>query len=461
MDQIDWESLYRQKNEHLQQFFEEVSPYDFYRELFPAGTFERAGHPEDQKPNGLALVIKGGRRAYHRLITDDLGELGPLLQEDFVVCSPISYFGERRLGRNARYAYALAFDLDGVELQHLHDLLHQMREGVTPQASYIVNSGRGLHLYYVLDQPVPMYPKNQNFLRQLKIALTRVIWNKYTSNRPEPETQSVLQGYRMVGSPSKLGRDYLVRAFATGDRVTLDYMMEFVIPTNGDLQRVQEAYEGVSTLTLEEAKRLYPEWYDRRIVRKEPRGQWHIKPALYYWWLERLRNEIREGHRYNGVLALAVYAQKCPDITAEQLREDAFSLIPLLDKMTTDPRNHFTEEDVQDALEAYNDQDNDTFVRWRRDYIQHLTALEMPVNKRNGRKQAAHLARARAVQAVDYPAGEWRGKQSQEETVRAYMMDHPGARKCDVIRGTGLSKPTVYKYYDQIAREMIAKQQPF
>lgn len=457
MDSINWEALYQEKNEYLQRFYEEVTPFEFYRELFPVGSFEREGHWEDQKPNGLALIIKGSRKAYHRVITDGLEILEELFKEDFVIASPISYFGERRLGRNARYVYALAFDLDGVEMQHLYDLLHQMKEEVTPKATYIVNSGRGLHLYYFLQEPIPMYPKNQNFLRQLKIALTRIIWNKYTSNRPEPETQSILQGYRMVGTPSKLGKEYPVRAFRISDRVTVEYMMKFVIPTNGDLQRVKEAYEGVSKLTLADAARLYPEWYDRRIVRKEPRGQWHIKPDLYYWWLERLKREIREGHRYNGVLALAVYAQKCPDITEEQLRADAYSLIPILDKMTTDPKNHFTEDDVQDALEAYNDEDNDTYIHWRRDYIKHLTALEMPVNKRNGRKQAAHLIRARGLQAIDYPEGTWRGKQSQEGTVRAYLMEHPGARKCDVIRGTGLSRPTVYKYYDKIRAELIEK----
>ncbi|MDY5819648.1 MAG: hypothetical protein SPK26_16675, partial [Treponema sp.] len=30
-----------------------------------------------------------------------------------------------------------------------------------------------------------------------------------------------------------------------------------------------------------------------------------------------------------------------------------------------------------------------------------------------------------------------------------YLKDHPTAKKCEVIRGTGLSRPTVYKYYDE------------
>lgn len=446
MGDIDWATLYGQKNEYLGQFYEELTPFEFYREIFPPGTFERAGVPEDHKPNGLALIIKGDRRAYHRLITDDLAELDMVLKEDFAVMSPIGYFGERRLGRNARYLYAVCFDLDGVEMQHLTDLLYQMENGVTPKATYIVNSGRGLHLYYLLDTPVPMYPKNQNYLRELKIALTKVIWNQYTSNRAEPETQSVLQGFRVIGTPSKLGQEYPVRAFRIGEAVSLDYLMSFVIESNGDLAKVKEALAG-HKMSLEEAKEKYPEWYDRRIVRKQPRGQWAVKPDLYYWWLKRLKSEIRVGHRYNGVLALAVYAQKCPAITEEQLREDAYSLIETLDKMTTDPKNHFTKEDVEDALEAYNDEDNDTYVRWRRDYIEHLTALPMPKNKRNGRTQAAHLARARAVQAVDYPDGSWRGNPSQEARVWDYLDKHPDASKSKIADDLSISKPCAIKHF--------------
>ena len=35
--------LYREKNEHLE-VLEPVEPYEFYREIFPEGSFERKGH---------------------------------------------------------------------------------------------------------------------------------------------------------------------------------------------------------------------------------------------------------------------------------------------------------------------------------------------------------------------------------------------------------------------------------
>ena len=43
--------LFKMKNEWLGQFYEEVKPRDFYRAVFPEGSFEREGHPEDEKCN--------------------------------------------------------------------------------------------------------------------------------------------------------------------------------------------------------------------------------------------------------------------------------------------------------------------------------------------------------------------------------------------------------------------------
>ena len=52
--------LYREKNEHLEKFLEPVEPYAFYREIFPEGSFERKGHFEDRKGNGIAVTVPKG-----------------------------------------------------------------------------------------------------------------------------------------------------------------------------------------------------------------------------------------------------------------------------------------------------------------------------------------------------------------------------------------------------------------
>ena len=125
-------ALYREKNAHLRQYLETVDPFEFYREIFPEGSFERKGHYEDAKgnaialtvpkkqnsrENGVALEIEGDGRARRHLITDELQELGEIQDTDFTIMSPISYFGRQRSGKNARYLYAIVFDLIFMDIQ--------------------------------------------------------------------------------------------------------------------------------------------------------------------------------------------------------------------------------------------------------------------------------------------------------------------------------------------------------
>ena len=45
-------ALYREKNEHLEKFLEPVTPFEFYREIFPVGSFERKGHLRTKRATG-------------------------------------------------------------------------------------------------------------------------------------------------------------------------------------------------------------------------------------------------------------------------------------------------------------------------------------------------------------------------------------------------------------------------
>ena len=63
--------LFKMKNEWLGQFYEEVKPRDFYRAVFPEGSFEREGHPEDEKCNGVLTVIEG-EKARNYIVFDEL-----------------------------------------------------------------------------------------------------------------------------------------------------------------------------------------------------------------------------------------------------------------------------------------------------------------------------------------------------------------------------------------------------
>jgi hypothetical protein len=457
------QKLYLEKNVHLEQFLERVTPYEFYRLIFPEGSFERRGHFEDARGNGIAMTlphvggingvaleIEGNGKARRYTITDDLEALKGLQDTDFTIISPISYFGKQRSCKNARYLYALVFDLDGVGMPQLRDTLHQMNKDILPKATFVVNSGTGLHLYYVLKEPVPMYPQNQKYLKELKYALTRQIWNRFTSTIKEPQMQGIMQGFRVVGSGSKLGRGYPVVAFRYGDKVDVEELLDFIPDSNGERQRVQKIMRK-SRLSLDEAQTKYPDWYERRIVRKEKRGRWTVKRDLYDWWLHRIEDEIKVGHRFYGIMTLAIYAQKC-GISEDELRKDAFGLLQPYDEMSIEDINRFTKDDIVCALEMY----NENYVTFPRDDISKLSGLAMPVNKRNWRKQKEHLGRARAVQMFDDPNGEWRNKEGrpkEKKKVYEWRQQHPDGRKADCHRDTGLDPKTIRKWWDSFSSE--------
>ena len=451
--------LYQEKNEHLEKFLEPVTPFEFYREIFPVGSFERKGHFEDEKGNGIAvtvppkaagiaLEIKEEGKAKRYTITDELSELSEVYDTDFTIMSPISYFGRQRCGKNARYLYALVFDLDGVGMPQLRDTLHQMNKDILPQATFVVNSGTGLHLYYVLEEPIPMYPHNQKCLKELKYALTRQIWNRYTSTIKEPQMQGILQGFRVVGSGSKLGREYPVTAYRLGGRVTLERLLEFIPDSNGEQQYLVGLMRK-GRLSLAEAKEKYPDWYERRIVKKERRGRWVVKRDLYDWWLHRIEDEIRVGHRFYGIMTLAIYAKKC-DIDEDELREDAFSLLKPYDDMSIEDINRFTKDDVVCALEMF----NEDYVTFPRDDIARLSGLSMPVNKRNWRKRREHLQVMNTMKALKKQLGEPvkegrpAGSGTAQGRVQAWRQQHPGGRKADCHRDTGLDPKTIRKWWD-------------
>jgi hypothetical protein len=438
--------LYWEKEKHLQQYLEQVSQYEFYRELFPQNSLQLAGQLNDNRGNAIALEILEKGKARRRLVFDDLNELSETQNSNFVIMSPISYFGRNRTSKNARYLFAFAFDLDGVGMPQLRDVLHQMDVGILPKATFVVNSGTGLHLYYLLDEPIPMYPHNQIVLREVKYSLTRQIWNKFTSTIEEPQMQGVLQGFRMVGTNSKLGHEYPVTAYRNGDRVTLDQLLAFVPDSNGERQKIEKLKQSTSRLTLEQAKKKYPDWYRRRIELGERKGRWTVKRDLYDWWLHRIKDEIKVGHRYFGIMTLAIYARKC-SIDEDELRQDAFELLELYDNMSVEETNRFTEDDIVAALHMY----DEDYVTFPRASIERVSGLPIPANKRNWYKQKQHLYLARRrkedMKMIGIPMKSPEGRPTSEGKVREWQQAHPTGRKADCRRDTGLDPKTIRKWW--------------
>lgn len=434
----------------LKALFEEVHYMDFYRDIFPEGSFEERGEYEDGKYNGIAIAIeKGSKRAKRMTITDDLDTIADMVgSNDFCLMSPISYAGKSRKSSNARFMYALAIDLDGMtERKHWDFFMEQINRGHEmlqfvwglPRPTYLVSSGSGIHIYYVFKQPIPMFKNIVEELEKLKRRLTWQAWTQGASSlHDKVQYESLFQGFRVVGTITKDGGR--CRAFSVGEKVTVEYLNKFVPE---DHRAVSFVYK--SDLRLEDAKKKYPEWYQRRIVEKRPRNTWTCKKAVYDWWIRKLKEGAEQGHRYWCIMTLATYAQKC-GVPRETLEEDAYGLIPFMNTKG----DEFTEDDVMHALEAY----TDSYATYPIDTIVWRTGIQIEKNRRNGQKQSDHLEEARAIRDIRMrrQGRKWtdgNGRPDKLSVVAEWRSEHSEGTKAECIRETGLSKKTVYRWWEE------------
>lgn len=221
----EWKSAYREKEAlMLERGYPEVSPHDFYRELFPAGSLQQ--EPEDGKGNIIATQIRpsGKGRTRQWVIDDSLKMLDKVIGDRFGLIPPISFYGKSHTKENAHELFAVVVDVDYVGKQQLKNLLKQFGNGVQLRPTYLVSSGKGVHLYYFLQEPVQLYRNREEVLAELKEAFIRRLWNDTSSIRPDsPDITGIYQGFRCVGSQSKLGVDFPVKAYKLSEnRYTLE-----------------------------------------------------------------------------------------------------------------------------------------------------------------------------------------------------------------------------------------------
>ena len=157
--------------------YEEVEPLDFYREIFPVGSFQDKGNTERKAGNGMLIYKNEEGHHWHKFIFDDLAEIPNWYGKEDVYIRSSSFIGKRSKNENASMIYALVFDLDGQGITELQMVTQFMRKGTNiPKATFVVLSGHGLHLYYVLEKPIRATMNNIRKLNKLKEGMTKLIW---------------------------------------------------------------------------------------------------------------------------------------------------------------------------------------------------------------------------------------------------------------------------------------------
>ena len=238
--------------EELRSYYEEIQPYEFYREIFGDGELDELDAMTPGKYTAIALEItkekkklKNGKEkivAYRHTVTDDLDMVDQLQHSPhFCVMAPLSYAGKSRHSKNARLMYALGVELDNlwvkkhpdgriqqIGLENLIDR-YSDRAHYVPKPTFVVASGNGVHLYYQFEKPLVLFPNTIDSLKRYKEQLTKMIWSRsVTSSHTEDKIQqeSIFQAFRMPGTMTKNG-DRAV-AFRVGEKVSIEYMNSFM-----------------------------------------------------------------------------------------------------------------------------------------------------------------------------------------------------------------------------------------
>lgn len=442
----------------------EVSDMELYGDVFKLGTgfLTKAGeHRDGHEFNGNPIILGSFDEKIRRemVFEDTFEEQLRRFQEqaDWAILNGLTYWGRVNDGQHQNKLCAFVFDYDIDKQKQVPKKLYNFLYGafseskLYPIPNYMVLSSHNVHLYYVLEEPLDLFPIVKTQAKKLKHELSRIMMNRYTTNIEKPDAQGINQGFRIVGGKTKAGEGVAyptVRAFRLNEH---PFSIEELNERVSEDARVQPGRK--SKYTMEQVKKQFPEWYEQVIVGgKRTTGRWVVKEDLYRWWLKKAYDEGVPGHRYYCVMALAVFAAKCGILDKSRVRRDAESLLEKFNDFAgAEP---FTKKDIKSALECLDLR----FCNFSRKELESYTGVPMPPNKRNYRPQTQHLKIARFARDLNYdtpdgwregngrPKGSPNKDHPKRDVIRAYAAENPGASQRAIAEALGVSPTTVNKW---------------
>lgn len=391
------------KNAILKRKFLPVGALQYYQDLY--------GEDYEQRRCYILANEKKGRIRF----TDSIETL--LEQEsehDDLYLHPCAFFNNYPKIATMKRLYAFTVDLDGVSSYDLRQLVQKITaKGYHLKPTYIVNSGKGVHLVYILETPIETYNKTKPHLKSVLKALKAAYEGNSVSYKVDKQT-SIMQSYRVVGSRTKLGQRAM--AFCVGQKWTVDALATAlhlpILPTS-------------NTSDLGSAKE---EKKDNVVYMP------NAKAGFYTYTLDRIKAEVTEGHRYTAMFALCIIGYKTKGkVSKEQVRNDLYELVDYWNSQPCKRKIRYSE--ISKAWKGYSQK----FLMVRHEVLENWLGFKFGTNKRNGKKQKEHLQEARATRSKKM-------KDERYSMMKRYLDQHPQATLNELVEVLGWSKHTVIKY---------------
>lgn len=475
--------------------------------------------------NKLGIQCLVHRHTFKKhVVYDDLIAIDRAIEEannngEQVYMSPISYLGRNRDEKNERFLYVFTLEIDDLKTEKIQGkrslrqsglecALHQWGANNNPRwengwflaPTAVTCSGSGIHCHWFLKEPYPLFGGDTldevdydgktvvttHNLRRMQWKWFRenfadYVWNDGVSDSTI-QREAIGQSFRMVGSLSK--DNCLVEAFwISKKRYSIEELFGLRLFGNGHAlyevmgrayprenwditpkrQMDLTKHEKIVPEKLIKAKEQYPEWYERRVVHKQPprqKGHWHIKPDLYYWYRDLIKDKAHVGCRYFRLYTLAQYGAKC-DIPFETVKEDCINIGEIFKGVGEVPLEDW---EIEKAYSVYF---NYRAFESTIDYVNAKAHLNIQKNKRNYRSQKEHLQSEYVINKLGRKRrnicydnreitlqemrenGEITGRPNKQQLVQQWRTEHPDGIKADCIRDTGFDKKTVYKWWDE------------
>ena len=171
-------------------------------------------------------------------------------------------------------------------------------------------------------------------------------------------------------------------------------------------------------------------------------------PLWYATMKDRIITDTPEGNRYTSLMALTVIGYKC-NIPFEEVKKDIDEIII---KWQIRPKS-FEVRFHDEYRDRIDNMYSEKFKKVRKVQLEEWLGFQMnSSSKRNGRPQELHLKGARAIQKIndEFNGTNWRdgnGRKPKKDIVQQWRLENQNGKKADCVRDTGLTKPTVYKWW--------------
>ncbi len=438
-----WDKLqeeFRWKNAILKRHYEPAPYFDFVGDVFP--DLEK-------------LMVVTAEQGYQEMDIDELMDYQASRDDVYVV--PASFINGYNSGATCRDVYALVVDIDRVHPETLQVIIENGNLGNRiPMPTYIVNSGRGVHLYYCFREPIPHYRKNSRILKDMYRVLCGITQKNIYA---QTDWHAITQPFRLPGSMTRLGQT--VTGWKSGDKWSAKLLArrlgvdaEALDPQRRPLLSQRE-YHAEKVRRQAELQESSPD--GKPVKKRKPMSEWTSSLAGNFGFYDACRrrcfDETPEGTRYRALCALTVVAYKC-GYPKEQLENDLQELVAHFNETGKLMRS----SEAKKALRMYNPKALQTrattlemwfgweFLRLR----DKIKSKKLQQGKVSLKTKAEVWDRAQKIRDIDYPDGSWRnasGAPSKEEVVRVWQAAHPEGKPRECIQDTGLSKNTVYKWW--------------